>query len=110
MIRQHTSLGMSQLRAAPAPGGVKVPALVLPSGPAMSVRLATCGTTGELLLCSSADLQGQALFEKPPTAPTHHAQMLKVQPGSAQRKSPVLAPVVLTISHETPDAMSTSHS
>ena len=54
---RHTSSGMLQLRAAPAPGGVKVPALALPSGPTMSVRLDTRGTTGMLLLCSSADLR-----------------------------------------------------
>ena len=54
---------MLQLREAPAPGGVKVPALALPSGPTMSVRLATAGM---LVLCSSTDLQALALLDVVP--------------------------------------------
>lgn len=52
----HTSSGMRQLRAAPAPGGVKVPDLALASGLIRAVRLGSCCSPGRSMGCRSADL------------------------------------------------------
>ena len=52
---------MTQLRAAPAPGGIKVPDLALASGAIRAVRLGLWGTAGRSMACSSAELSAAGM-------------------------------------------------